>query len=195
MSDSVKMSLKLFIITAVAALALGVTHAVTEEPIRQQNELAGIESRKAVLPDGEEFIEVDTARYQAEYPGIIEVFEGRKGSTEVGYVFKILSKGYGGNMELYIGINTSESKLDGVTIASHSETPGLGANAAEPGFLGQFYGKPVISPLTVVKGDSGNAEEVEAITGAIISTKAVVEGVNEAILFYNQVLRDGGEAR
>ena len=92
-------------------------------------------------------------------------------------------------------LNTSEGKVAGITIASHSETPGLGANAAEPEFLSRFYDKPIDKPLAVVTGDSGKADEVEAITGATITSKAVVDGVNDAISLYNQVLKDGGEAR
>ncbi len=195
MSDYVKMSLKLFIITALAALALGITYAVTKEPIEQQKEQAGIEARRAVLSDAQQFVAVDIELYKNEYPGIVEVYEGRAGDTEVGYVFRILSKGYGGNIELYVGLNTSEGKVAGITIASHSETPGLGANAAEPEFLSRFYDKPIDKPLAVVTGDSGKADEVEAITGATITSKAVVDGVNDAISLYNQVLKDGGEAR
>jgi electron transport complex protein RnfG len=194
-SDSVKMVIKLFIITAVAALALGVTHAVTQEPIRQQNEQAAIESRKAVLPDGEQFNTVDISQYQNEYPGIVEVYEGRAGDTGVGYVFKIVSKGYGGDMELYVGISASEAKLTGITVVNHSETPGLGAKAADPEYLEQFIGKPVENPLNAVNGEPTKDEEVEAITGATITSKAIIEGINDAITLYNQVLKDGGEGR
>jgi electron transport complex protein RnfG len=195
MSEGVKMSIKLFIITAVAALALGITHAVTEEPIRLQNEQASMEARKAVLPDAQEFLPVDISEYRDEYPNVIEVYQGKSGDDTVGYVFKVVSKGYGDDVELFVGIDAKENKVENVSIISHNETPGLGAKAAEPAFLSQYTGKSADSPLAVVRGNPTQDTQVEAITGATITSKAVTQGVNSAVEFYSQVLKDGGADR
>jgi electron transport complex protein RnfG len=195
MSEGVKMSIKLFIITAVAALALGITHAVTEEPIRLQNEQASMEARKAVLPDAQEFLPVDISEYRDEYPNVIEVYQGKSGDDTVGYVFKVVSKGYGDDVELFVGIDAKEDRVENVSIISHNETPGLGAKAAEPAFLSQYTGKSADSPLAVVRGNPTQDTQVEAITGATITSKAVTQGVNSAVEFYSQVLKDGGADR
>jgi electron transport complex protein RnfG len=195
MSEGMRMSIKLFIITAVAALALGITHAVTEEPIRLQNEQASMEARKAVLPDAQEFVQVDISEYKDEYPNVVEVYQGKSGDDTVGYVFKVISKGYGGDVELFVGIDAKENKIESVSIISHNETPGLGAKAAEPDFLSQYTGKSAGSPLAVVRGSATQDTQVEAITGATITSKAVTQGVNSALEFYSRVLKDGGAER
>lgn len=195
MSEGVKMSIKLFIITAVAALALSVTYAVTEEPIRLQNEQASMEARKAVLPDAQEFVQVDISEHKDEYSNVVEVYEGKSGDDTVGYVFRVVSKGYGGDVELFVGINAKENKIESVSIISHKETPGLGAKAAEPDFLSQYTGKSADSSLVVVRGRATQDTQVEAITGATITSKAVTEGVNAAVEFYGRVLKDGGAER
>lgn len=192
MPEGVKMSIKLFIITVVAALALGITHAVTEEPIRLQNEQVSLEARKAVLPDAEEFVQVDLSEYREEYPKVVEAYQGKSGEDTVGYVFKVVTKGYGGDVELFVGIDSKEDKVKNVNIISHNETPGLGAKAAEPDFLGQYSGKPVGSPLTVVRGSATQDTQIEAITGATITSKAVTDGVNSAVELYGRLLKDGG---
>ncbi|MFO7154022.1 MAG: RnfABCDGE type electron transport complex subunit G [Caldicoprobacter oshimai] len=195
MSEGMRMSIKLFIITAVAALALGITHAITEEPIRLQNEQASVEARKGVLPDAQEFVQVDISEYKDEYPNVVEVYQGKLGDDTVGYVFKVISKGYGGDVELFVGIDAKENKIENVSIISHNETPGLGAKAAEPDFLSQYTGKSAGSPLAVVRGGATQDTQVEAITGATITSKAVTQGVNSAVEFYNRVLKDGGADR
>ncbi|MFO7295784.1 MAG: RnfABCDGE type electron transport complex subunit G [Clostridia bacterium] len=192
MSEGVKLSIKLFIITAVAALALGITYAVTEEPIRIQNELASLETRKAVLPGAEEFVQIDLSEYKGQYPNVVEAYQGKSGSDTVGYVFKVISKGYGGDVELFVGINSKEDRIENVSIVSHNETPGLGAKAAGSDFLSQYSGKPAGSPLAVVRGSATKDTEVQAITGATISSKAVTEGVNSALELYGRLLKDGG---
>jgi electron transport complex protein RnfG len=189
------MSIKLFIITAVAAVALGITNAVTEEPIKLQIEQAGVESRKYVLPDAQEFVRIDIAEYQSEFPDIAEVYEGKSSGDTVGYVLKVLSKGYGGNIELFVGIDSLEHKIQNIGIGSHRETPGLGDKAIQSEFLARCAEKSAEGLLTIVSGKPTKAQEVEAITGATITSKAVVRGVNSAMTFYNQVLKDGGADR
>jgi electron transport complex protein RnfG len=192
MLDIFKIALKLFVITAVAALALGLTHAITEEPIEQQIQEANIQARKAVLPQGEEFEALDISKYQEQYPEIIEAYEGKKGTDTVGYTFIVECKGFGGIIEVFVGISTDEHKVEGIQIGNHQETPGLGAKVTEPGFVMQYTGKPVTAPLAVVKGVPSKEQEVEAITGATITSKAVTQGVNTVTDFYNRVLKDGG---
>ena len=108
----------LFAICIVVAAALAGTNALTEKRIAQAALAKAEESRMVVLPSAESFEERDS-----HYAGL----DGA-GQT-VGYVFETESKGYGGTVKVMTGIST-EGEITGVVVLSHSETPGLGANAA-----------------------------------------------------------------
>src|SRR3712207_8052036 len=90
---------------------------------------------------------------------------------------------------MMVGI-TTDGKVSGIKILSHSETPGLGANAETPQFSGQYKDKPA-KELEVVKGTASADNQIAAITGATITSKAVTKGVNEAIEFYDSKLKGG----
>jgi electron transport complex protein RnfG len=77
-------------------------------------------------------------------------------------------------------------------VLSHSETPGLGEKITGTGFISQFTNKSVQNQLVVVKRSVQKENEVQAITGATISSKAVTLAVNSAIDAYNAVISEGG---
>lgn len=184
MKENLRLGAILLIITAVAGLLLGSAYVVTKEPIAKQDELTKAEAMKEVLPEASEFKAKDAA-----LEGVVkEVYEGTASEKVVGYAVKVAPKGYGGTIELTVGIST-EGKVTGIKITSLSETPGLGANAPKPKFSGQFKGKPIGKKLQVVKKAPSSGNEIEAITGATITSKAVTGGVNEAINFYNNKLK------
>lgn len=180
MSETIKVGLKLLLITAIATFALALTQMVTKEPIQAQVENAAIEARQAVLPGAEEFKALEVSN--VEYPSILEVHEGLAGGETVGYTFKLTGKGFGGNLEIIAGIN-AKGTLEGVRILRHSETPGLGAESQKPAFYEQFSGKSASEPL----GD----KDINAITGATITSKAVTNTVNAAIEYFNTELGGG----
>lgn len=197
MPDIVKMGLKLFIITVIAALGLSLTNLATAGPIEEQKINAANEMRRAVLPEADSFESVEVvSEYsdQNKLPYIYELYAGKSGDEIVGYTFRILSKGYGGDIEIIVGIN-AEGKIEAVQIGELQETPGLGAKAAEESFTNQYSGKSVEKPLEVVKGKASSSEQIEAISGATITSRAVTEGVNTAIEYYNNVLKAGGGAQ
>ena len=92
--------------------------------------------------------------------------------------FEIELKGYSTGLVLVIGINSDGSVL-GYEVAESSETPGLGTQVAESDFKDQFIGKK--GPLNPVKGKADAENDIVTISGATVSSKAVVEGVNLAI--------------
>ncbi|MCM0649912.1 RnfABCDGE type electron transport complex subunit G [Clostridium swellfunianum] len=188
MKENIRLGVILLIITAIAGLLLGAAHSVTLEPIAKQEQMTKATAMKEILPKADEFKVKETA-----VEGIIkEVNEGLASGKTSGYAIKVAPKGYGGAVELMVGIST-EGKVEGIKILSHSETPGLGANAPQPKFSGQFKGKPIAKELTVVKKAPSADNEIEAITGATITSKAVTNGVNEAVQFYNSKLK--GDAK
>lgn len=97
----------------------------------------------------------------------------------MGYCFTLVTRGYGGDITIMAGINT-EDTVTGVEIVSHSETAGLGANANTPAWLSQFSGKT--QGLSVVKNlPQGN--QIQAVTSATITSKAVTGAIDEALVF------------
>lgn len=183
--------LRLVIITVCAGLILGLVYAVTKDPIAQQELKKATEARQAVLPSAQEFKEIalDGIDYDHDtYADVQEVYEGTAGGQTVGYTFAITTKGYKAGLKLTIGLS-SDGKVAGVQITGHDETPGLGANATEPDFTDQF--KETDGPLVVAKSPTGAVNEIQALTGATITSKGVANAVNLAREFAGQYLGFG----
>ncbi len=193
MSDILKTGLRLFIITVIAAVCMGITNLATQEPIRMQQIKAMNEAKRAVLPQAEEFSEVNILADSAESDGakILEINAGKSGNEIVGHTFKISANGYGGDIEIIVGIN-AEGKIEAVQIGAHGETPGLGAKVKEKSFVDQYHGKEAANPLSVTK-TSAMEHEIQAVTGATVSSSAVTNGVNLASEYYREVLNGGGQ--
>ena len=94
-------------------------------------------------------------------------------------------------MEVIIGID-NEGSIDGVRIGNHAETPGLGAKAADEEFVEQFGGKSIDKPIQVKKTENLDDNEIQALTGATITSEAVSDAVNLVMNYYNQILSDRG---
>ena len=183
MKDILKLGVTLFAICAVAALVLGVTNNITAPVIEERNIQASNEARKIVLSEADEFKELDGMNSDI----VLEVYEGIKDGQVIGYTIKTSSKGYGGAIELMVGIS-KDGKITGVEIGNHSETPGLGSKATEPMFKNQYVDKDVSNSLLVVKGSANNDNEISAISGATITSNGVANGVNAAMKIYNEKL-------
>lgn len=165
-------TLTLFIICLVATALLGMTNSVTAPIIDRLAREAEIESRKTVYPEAVSFGEPEISE---DGTSVVSAFD-ESGST-VGYVVVNIVKGYGGDISVMTGV-TADGSVTGVNILSHSETAGLGANAANESFRSQFVG--LIKNITVSKEQAGD-NSIDALTGATITSKAVVKAVNAAI--------------
>lgn len=183
MKDIFRLGAILFVICAVASLMLSLTNNITAPVIEQRNIQANNESRQEVLQVAEEFSEVKDVKGDL----IEEVYQGTKGGEVVGYTIKTTPKGYGGKVEVMVGIS-NDGKISGVKIGNHTETPGLGSKSADPSFKDQYNGKSTKTPLNVVKGNASNENDIVAISGATITSKAVTAGVNTAMDVYEQKL-------
>ena len=108
---------------------------------------------------------------------ILEVTD-TAGNT-IGYVVNVTnSKGYGGAIEMAVGMDT-DLNITGLSIISNSETAGLGANCTKDTWRAQFNGKTI--PITYSKTGAVGANEIDAISSSTFTTKAVVWGVNSAL--------------
>ncbi|MDI3508142.1 MAG: H+/Na+-translocating ferredoxin:NAD+ oxidoreductase subunit [Clostridiales bacterium] len=197
MRDILNLGFKLLLITAVAALALGVVNAITREPIKAQIEKMDAQGRIAVFSEDTEFIELDADKIKAmsaDYAMVSQAFQAKEGGQVSGYAIKTMPSGYGGAIELTVGIST-DGTLTGIYVGNNSETPGLGAKASEPKFKDQFKGKKVDTPLEVIKSGQANDNQVQAISGATITSRAVTEGVNTAMKLYSEVLSNDNDVQ
>lgn len=188
----------LFAITLIAGLILGFVYELTKEPIRLQEEKAVQEACQAVFAEAESFealdysVPVEMADELAENGvriGTVYDAQGSDGS-HLGYVLETTSsEGYGGDITLYVGV-TDEGILNGISILSISETPGLGMRAGEV-LVPQFEGKQAVQ-FTYTKSGSTSDSEIDAISGATITTKAVTNAVNGGIRVITEDLMKGG---
>ena len=186
MNNMAKLGAVLFAICAVAALALGLTNQATAPIIKERNIQANNESRQVVLSEAKEFKQLKNIDLEGTDGLVAEVYEGSNGPKLVGYTIKTLPKGYGGKIELIVGIS-KDGAITGINIGSMTETPGLGTKAAEPKFKDQFNQKPT-KELKVIKGKASGEDQIDAIAGATITSAAVTKGVNAAIEVFNSSL-------
>ncbi|HHV46907.1 MAG TPA: RnfABCDGE type electron transport complex subunit G [Tissierellia bacterium] len=190
MNETVKLGLILLIITAVAAAVLGVSNAITAERIAELDKITNNQAMQEVLGDAESFKLLDESKLkevQSASSNIVEVNEGYDASSNlVGYTIKAYTTGYGGRIDFMLGISV-DGQITGIKVISHSETPGLGANAEKSYFTDSFKGKSASQELTYSKSPKAD-NEVQAITSATKTTKGIVEGVNKVLEAYNAAL-------
>lgn len=187
----------LFAITLFAGLLLGVVNELTKEPIRIQQEKAVQEACRAVFGSASSFEELE---YTME-PALAEELSGM--GVKVGSVYRALgedggllgyvvesasNRGYGGNIVLYLGI-TLDGTLNDISILEISETPGLGMQAVDV-LVPQFHDRRAESFVYTKSGASAE-NEIDAITSATITTKAVTNAVNGGLKAAYS-LREGG---
>ena len=161
--------LVLTVIAAVAAVALALTNQVTEEPIRQQNMERAHGALVEMFPEADDFQAIpleNSDELQAAYAV-------KKTGDTIGYAATIASQGYAGPVEVIVAMEP-DFLLRGIRVggSEFKETEGLGSKAKEPAFTNQFQGKQ--PPLTL-------GQDIEGISGATITSTAVVEGTNQAV--------------
>ena len=164
-----KLAGTLFLITAIVALALAGVNSITAPRIDAINAQKTQEAVEDVLPGGGELL--PEGSYDNQGGKIAEVY-----ASEKGYAVKVLPMGFDNTITMMVGVDL-EGKVTGITIISHTETAGLGAVAADKGeagqaFRGQFVGK---------SGELEVGGNIDAISSATITSKAVTEGVNMAL--------------
>lgn len=201
-----KDALVLIIITLIAGLCLGGVYELTKEPIAHQKELAVTESCKAVFPDEEGFTPVtnfvlsDTTvseglALQLKQNGVTvgNIYTAMAADgTVAGYAVEVTSaEGYGGDIRIMCGI-TSEGVLRGISILEIGETAGLGMRA-ESVIVPQIHNLDV-AEITYTKTGKTSTDEIDAISGATITTRAFVNMINGALQVCNEINPVKGDA-
>ncbi|MDJ0885085.1 MAG: FMN-binding protein [Desulfobacterales bacterium] len=123
------------------------------------------------------------------------VYETKSDGKLAGWVTKSAGQGYADKIEILIGFDPGMDKITGLFVLDQKETPGLGNKILEDTWRGQFLEKSTAKPLTPVKGKSRAPNEINAITGATISSKAVTDIINTAVADLRQPLADKAKGK
>ena len=200
MKGMIKDALILFAITLIAGMMLGVVNDLTKEPIAQQQQKAQTEACQNVFAAADSFeaqeladsAQIEQVLTDAGISGadIDELMAAKDASGALlGYVITVTDhEGYGGDIQFSMGI-TNEGTLNGISLLSISETAGLGMRAGEV-LVPQFADKNV-SKFTYTKTGATADSEIDAISGATITTNAVVNGVNAGLAYFDKILKGG----
>ena len=191
-------------ITLIAGLVLGGVYQLTKEPIAEQKRLKKQQACQEVFAEADSFAELegfDTGKaaqvlassdspYASQDIDEVMIAQDSAGNT-LGFVLTVTShEGYGGDIQFTMGV-TNEGALNGISLLSISETAGLGMRADEV-LKPQFVGKSA-EKYEYTKTGAVADHQIDAISGATITTNAVVNGVNAGLYYFQNEL--GGAAK
>ena len=178
MRDAINLGGRLFLIALVAGILLGATYYVTKEPIARQQAMQSAGARGEVI---------EGLAMPEEGVALTGNVKGSYVTDAGGRAIEVTATGYGGEFLVTVGI-APDGTITGVMVGENEETVGLGKNAEKPEFTGLFKGKNGTLEL-VPSGAPGN--QIDSLSGATITSRAVVNAVNEAREF---ALQRGGAA-
>ncbi len=172
-----RIALILVAIAAVVALMLSAVNEICAPRIAAQKEQAVKDAMSVVLP-ADDYSKVENLADLCADPNVTEAYKALKGDVLLGYCVKVAPTGFGGAIEMVVGID-AEGKVSRVHIISMAETPGLGTKTNDASFLDQFGGKT--AGVTATGSSEVKENEISAIAGATVSSKAVTSGVSSAL--------------
>ncbi|MGP1348218.1 MAG: RnfABCDGE type electron transport complex subunit G [Stomatobaculum sp.] len=194
-SSFVQDAIRLMLITLIAGLLLGIVYAVTYEPIQAAQQAATVKAYRQVYPDAADFADnadsdalIAAAGEKIAAQGfgnvlVDKVVDAKDASGAViGHVINTTSKdGFGGAISISVGVQ-EDGTLNGIAFLSIAESAGLGMNARDTDWYQQFAGKKE-EKYSVTKTGAANDSEIDAISGATITSRAVTNAVNAAVYF------------
>ena len=206
MKKILKDAFSLFAITLVAGALLAGVYAITKGPIAKAEQEARAQAYSAVFKNAAAFEtddaltaavkNADEALENAGFGGASlsdALYVKDANGKTVGCVMTLGGNGYGGVINFTLGV-TLDGKITGISILAHSETVGLGSKCTDESFYGQFADKPATPTFTVVKGGAGEVDEIDAISGATVTSRAVTEAVNAGVWFAQEYMQVEGGA-
>lgn len=193
-------ALVLFAFTLVLGLLLGVVYGITKDPIDKVNYEKTQAAYQQVFADAASFeayadFDADAAQALVTENGYVDEIEDVQvakdaSGSAIGYVITVTAKDASqSTITFSVGIQ-NDGTVNGYSITSIAETPGLGMKATEEAFYGQFEGKNV-ETFTVVKSAPAADNEIESISGSTITSKAMANGVNACLVYFRNVLAGG----
>lgn len=186
MNISAHMIIVLTVVCLFSGLSLVYMNQYAEPLIKINAEKATQEAIFKVLPDVKNVETIER--------GERVIFKGLNEEGElVGYAFVAEGSGYQGIIKIMVGIDSELGKLTGIDILESVETPGLGAKITEDNFKRQFSGVSVLPAIDYVKGKKPeNPNEIQAITGATVSSRSVVNILNATIKEVKEIVKETG---
>lgn len=203
MNSMIHDALVLTAITLVSGVALGAVHGITEAPIAKAQEDALQKAYSEVFTKADSFKDLDSfnsnkATKLVQKAGYTDddinncVVAVDKSGQELGYVITVTSHaGYGGDITLSMGV-TDDGTMNGYSITDIHETAGMGMKATQPKFMDEFKGIKA-EKYEVVKGSSAGDGQIESISGATITSRAVTNAVNAGFEYYDSLT--GGDSQ
>jgi len=188
-------ALILFVIATVVTLALAGANELTKDTIVAQAKIDEDNARLAVFPQAASFEELSADFITGETPNIKSAHKALDNNGKmIGLVAISFSRGYAGDIEIMSGISL-DRVVYAIKILSDNETPGLGKKVGEASFISRLVQRTPGLLFSVKKTDQ-NTNVVDAVTGATISSKAVVDASNSALDFaamvYARLQTEGG---
>jgi electron transport complex protein RnfG len=178
--------------------ALAAVHVVLSPAIEENKTQETLARVPELVPDGDtlkpESLEIVPQMFEVEKIGRsanYAVYEAMAGGRRIGWVVKSAGQGYADRIELLVGIDADAQRISGLYILDQKETPGLGNKVAEIAWREQFKGKTAVGELVVTKSGATAPEEIDAVTGATISSRSVVQIVNTALGDVRPLLTEG----
>ena len=174
-NDIIKPVAVLLAICIIIPLALSLTNRITKDKIAELDEKNSRETMASLIK-ADSFTEEEFKDGENDFTYNLALKDGEI----VGYIFKTAEKGYGGDVSVMTAVNVDGTVKSVAILDVSNETPGLGQNAAKESFYTQYAGKT--SGISLLKNGADSAKnEVNAVTGATITSTAVNKAVNQAL--------------
>ncbi|HEY8350277.1 MAG TPA: RnfABCDGE type electron transport complex subunit G [Clostridia bacterium] len=184
-------ALRLFIICLVTALCLAVVNDITKDTIALRDQQTAEEQRMLVMSGADRFEKLEGWEDQEGKGLVKEVYAAYSGDVLIGYVFSAISSGYGGDIPVTVGVG-KDGTITGIRIGDNEETPGLGSKVAGEKFTSQYAGKDISGEIKVVTKPVSADDEIQAVSGATISTRAVNSAVQASADLGARLLQQNG---
>jgi len=170
MGEIPTLSVKLMVIIAVVVAMLAFANGLTKDAIAANEKKTSDEARFALFSEADSFDAISAELSEDDKKYITEIYEAKKDGSTVGYCISVYANGFGGKVSMIVGVST-DGLVSGVKVVDHSETAGVGERIISNGqILNQF-----------VNVSSNSLSSVSTISGASITSKAVIEGVTRAL--------------
>lgn len=192
MNQSAKMIVVLSVFAVLSGSILaGFYHSVHPRILKNNLE----EEKKmifAVLEGAKSYDTVEKTITTAKGPEVVKIFAGKDESGNiVGYAFVAKGPGFAGNIEMMVGLKVDKKTMSGLRVLNQKETPGLGNLIVREKFTGQFKGLSIEPKIEYVKNKKPvKPNEIQAITGATISSRAVVNAINARVAVALDILKE-----
>ena len=170
-------TLKLLLISMITALLLSCVNALTVNRIAENAEREKSEAIASIFPNAQ-----NNEQLNVTFEGMSAIYKVHSDDSVLGYVAQVNPLGFGGEMTVMVGVS-SDGKVAGVKLISHSETPGLGSRVENSVYLSQYIGKD--------KSTLNPKIDIDIITGSTISSSAILEAVNNAVSVYSTLFPTG----